>query len=286
VDGFLCRISASHKFLARSSPRRLPARVLNANVNVLEPAQCKRVPHVVKRTPRNAQSTGGDSPGGPVSLLGGQLSGSSSSFFMRPRPKTIGELPAGERKLHRYLLQQNEAIRRSLIETIILDSTLPECIISPFAEDRATRDWGRESYMNPSFRSFFLRPAILLLFPFLLVSCKTSTKTPPPPTTFTIGGTVTNLAAASGGVTLQDNGQDNLTLTANGTFTFPTAIASGLAYAVTVHTQPSSPAQTCGVVNASGAANANVTNITVNCGHNEWAWMSGSNDPTTESRIL
>jgi hypothetical protein len=118
-----------------------------------------------------------------------------------------------------------------------------------------------------------------MLLPFLFVSCGASTKAPPPPTSFTIGGTVTNLTAASGGVILQDNGQDNLTLTTNGAFTFPKAVDSGGAYAVTVHTKPSSPAQTCGVVNGSGTANANVTTVVLNCGHNEWTWESGSNTP-------
>ncbi len=88
---------------------------------------------------------------------------------------------------------------------------------------------------------------------------------------------MTNLAASSGGVVLQDNGGDNLTLTTNGAFTFHTAVATSGAYAVTVLTQPSAPAQTCAVVKGSGTASANVTNIAVDCGHNEWAWMSGSN---------
>jgi len=94
---------------------------------------------------------------------------------------------------------------------------------------------------------------------------------------FTIGGTVVNLASPGGSVVLQNNGGNNLTVTANGNFTFTTSIAAGSAYAITVLTQPSSPAQTCGVTNGSGTANANVTNVAVNCGHNEWAWMGGSN---------
>jgi N-acetylneuraminic acid mutarotase len=97
---------------------------------------------------------------------------------------------------------------------------------------------------------------------------------------FTIGGTVTNLSGAGNSVVLQNNGGNNLSVTANGSFTFTTAVASGGAYAVTVSTPPSSPAQTCSVANGSGTANANVTNVTVNCGHNEWAWMSGSNVPS------
>jgi N-acetylneuraminic acid mutarotase len=156
-----------------------------------------------------------------------------------------------------------------------LDSTLLECIICPLAEHWATRDWGRESYMKPSLKLSFLRLAILLLFPCLLVGCGTPYTAPPPPVTYTIGGMVTNLAGS--GLVLQDNGGNNLSVTANGSFTFTTGVAPGGAYRVTVSTPPSSPAQTCSVANDKGTANANVTNIAVNCGHNEWAWMSGSN---------
>ena len=50
---------------------------------------------------------------------------------------------------------------------------------------------------------------------------------------FTVGGTLTGLPAGDT-VTLQDNGADNLTLSTNGTFTFPTALPNGHAYSVTV----------------------------------------------------
>ncbi|MGA7793893.1 MAG: kelch repeat-containing protein [Candidatus Acidiferrales bacterium] len=119
--------------------------------------------------------------------------------------------------------------------------------------------------------------AILVALPFLLSSCGSSYSAPPAPTTYTIGGTVVNLSGAGNSLVLQDNGGNNLSVTANGSFTFTTAVASGGAYAVTVSTQPSSPAQSCSVANGTGSASANVTNIAVNCGHNEWAWMSGSN---------
>jgi hypothetical protein len=81
--------------------------------------------------------------------------------------------------------------------------------------------------------------------------------------TYTIGGTVSGLSGT--GLVLQDNGGNNLSISANGGFTFTTAIASGGAYRVTVLTQPSSPAQTCGVTNGSGTASANVTSIQINC---------------------
>ena len=91
--------------------------------------------------------------------------------------------------------------------------------------------------------------------------------------TYTIGGAVSGLV--SGGLVLQDNGADDLTVSANGNFTFATAIAPAGAYAVTILTQPAG--QTCSVSNASGSvSSANITNISVTCG-NVWTWVGGSN---------
>src|SRR5208337_3762634 len=81
---------------------------------------------------------------------------------------------------------------------------------------------------------------------------------------YTVGGTVSGL---SGTVVLQDNGGDNLSVSANGTFTFATAVVSGASYAVTVLTNPSG--QACTVSNGSGTiGSANVTNVAVSCGTN------------------
>ncbi len=80
---------------------------------------------------------------------------------------------------------------------------------------------------------------------------------------FTIGGTVSGLKGS--GLVLQDNGGDNLAVSANGAFTFATPIASGVAYKVTVLTQPTSPAQTCSVGNAAGTATSNVASVKVTC---------------------
>ena len=80
-------------------------------------------------------------------------------------------------------------------------------------------------------------------------------------TTYSVGGAVSGL---SGTVVLQDNGGDNLSVSASGPFTFATALASGAAYSVTVSTNPSG--QTCTVSNGSGTvASANVTNVAVSC---------------------
>jgi len=63
---------------------------------------------------------------------------------------------------------------------------------------------------------------------------------------------------------LQDNGGDNLSVTANGTFTFATQLTSGSGYAVTVSANPSG--QTCTVASGSGTiGSANVTGVTVTC---------------------
>lgn len=92
----------------------------------------------------------------------------------------------------------------------------------------------------------------------------------------TISGTLVNLAANSSGLILQDNGKDDLSVNANGNFEFVATVASGSTYNVTVLAQPSSPVQQCTVANASGTAMTNVSNVKVDCGHNEWAWMGGS----------
>jgi Galactose oxidase, central domain len=63
---------------------------------------------------------------------------------------------------------------------------------------------------------------------------------------------------------LEDNTADDLPITANGTFTFKTAVTG--AYAVTIKTQPSTPTQNCTVANGSGTATTNVTNVQINCG--------------------
>lgn len=85
------------------------------------------------------------------------------------------------------------------------------------------------------------------------------------PGPFTIGGIVSGLANGSAGFIIQDGAIDNLQITANGAFTFKTAVAGGLPYTVFVSNQPTSPAQTCTVTNGSGTASANVTNIQIAC---------------------
>ena len=92
----------------------------------------------------------------------------------------------------------------------------------------------------------------------VVVTCTTNT--------YTIGGTISGLSGT--GLILQDNGGNNLPVSADATsFTFTTAVASGGTYNVTVLTQPSNPAQTCGVTAGGNGtvASANVTSAVVSC---------------------
>src|SRR5713226_7607198 len=79
---------------------------------------------------------------------------------------------------------------------------------------------------------------------------------------FTIGGTVSGLAAG-GSMTLQNNGAESLVVSANGSFTFKTAIVANNPYLVTVSVPPA--AQTCTVSGGSGKATATVTTVVVTC---------------------
>ncbi|HEY6484246.1 MAG TPA: beta-propeller fold lactonase family protein [Steroidobacteraceae bacterium] len=82
---------------------------------------------------------------------------------------------------------------------------------------------------------------------------------------YTVGGTISGLSG--GGLVLQNNGADNLTVSAGATsFTFKTALATGTGYAVTVMTSPTNPTQACTVSNGTGKVSAaNVTNVAISC---------------------
>lgn len=100
----------------------------------------------------------------------------------------------------------------------------------------------------------------------LLVGCgggDDDNGTPPPSAgAFSIGGAVSGLGAGKT-VTLQNAGKDDLTVNANGNFVFVTRLDNGIAYAVTVKTQPSG--QRCTVTEGTGTATANVSNVQVRC---------------------
>lgn len=83
------------------------------------------------------------------------------------------------------------------------------------------------------------------------------------PSSFTIGGSVIGLGT---GASVQVvNGADAAPITQNGSFTLPTAAASGDHYSVALGS-PSPDGQACAVQNGSGTvASANITNIVVYC---------------------
>ncbi len=77
---------------------------------------------------------------------------------------------------------------------------------------------------------------------------------------YAIGGSVSGL---SGSVVLQDNSGDNLTVKANGSFTFATPVSRGSHYKITVLTEP--VGQTCSVSRDAGVAEGDVSDVTVSC---------------------
>ncbi|CAJ0784185.1 beta strand repeat-containing protein [Ralstonia chuxiongensis] len=81
--------------------------------------------------------------------------------------------------------------------------------------------------------------------------------------TYTVGGTVTGLASGQQ-VTLVNNNTDPITLSANGSFTFASAVAANGGYAVSVSAQPLG--QSCTVSNGSATSiSSNVIDIAVTC---------------------
>ena len=65
-------------------------------------------------------------------------------------------------------------------------------------------------------------------------------------------------------MSLQDNGADTLTLSANGSFSFPMSLDTGSSYAVTVKSY--TPGIACSVTGGSGTVgSANVSAIDVSC---------------------
>jgi len=77
--------------------------------------------------------------------------------------------------------------------------------------------------------------------------------------TFAVGGSVTGLV---GSVALQNNGGDNLAVTADGAFAFATVMAYGTDYNITVLTQPAG--QVCTVSGGAGTVSG-VVNVPVVC---------------------
>lgn len=103
--------------------------------------------------------------------------------------------------------------------------------------------------------------SILIAMAFLVSACHSGDAAQNP--AYPIAGTITGLTAD--GLTLQNNGGDNLSPAANtASFQFPTRIAAGGRYEVSIITQPAG--MTCIVTHGSGTnLNSAVTGVTVTC---------------------
>ena len=81
---------------------------------------------------------------------------------------------------------------------------------------------------------------------------------------FTIGGHVSDLSGS--GLVLQNNGADDLPIASDGSFEFPTPLAVGAQYNVTVAVQPVNPTQQCEVKHGSGVVyHSDIEKIDVKC---------------------
>lgn len=80
-----------------------------------------------------------------------------------------------------------------------------------------------------------------------------------------IGGELSGLGQGVS-VVLKNNGQDDLSLSTNGSFVFRKTIPGGANYNVTVASQPKG--QTCRVNSGQGTATADISNISVVCSTN------------------
>jgi len=81
--------------------------------------------------------------------------------------------------------------------------------------------------------------------------------------THTISGTITGV---TGTIVLENNGRDDLTLTADGAFKFPLPIPSGSSYDVTTKSATGLLSQACTFANATGmVGDSDITNVAITC---------------------
>jgi hypothetical protein len=105
---------------------------------------------------------------------------------------------------------------------------------------------------------------------FWLTACNNGNSTP----TYSIGGTTNGL---SGTLVLQNNGEDDLSLDADGTFTFATPLEDGSDYEVTIPSAP--PMQNCTILNDTGTlAGADITAVAVSCVDKSWSHPTDLSD--------
>ncbi len=110
---------------------------------------------------------------------------------------------------------------------------------------------------------------------------------------YSVGGAISGLVEKSGDaanctncpdtIELQDNAGDNLFVTGDVPFTFPTQFTYGTTYFVNEFLFPSlnrSQPESCSIWNATALVTADVSNVQVDCQHDDWAWMFPSSSPS------
>ncbi len=106
-----------------------------------------------------------------------------------------------------------------------------------------------------------------------------------PAVTYSVGGTLVGLAGVpsnngpitDGTFVLQNVLGNTLTVTQNGPFTFATPEALNDQYEISVLHSASTQAEGCSLWYYKGVVTANVTSIIVDCAHNDWTWIDGTN---------
>ena len=92
---------------------------------------------------------------------------------------------------------------------------------------------------------------------------------------FTIGGSVVGLVPGPGNtLELQNNAGDDLFVTGNVGFIFPHPVTNAGIYLVSVFLPPTSQPQPCNEFFYTGIATTNISNVVVDCQHNDWNWIS------------
>lgn len=113
--------------------------------------------------------------------------------------------------------------------------------------------------MTSSFSSPVLRTLLTGISSLFIASCGGSSA----PSSFTIGGSVSGLLAGQS-ITLSKNGNDDLTVSQNGGFTFTQPVAADGSYDVLIKAHPLG--QMCSIVNGAGArVKGNVSSVQLVC---------------------
>ncbi len=110
-----------------------------------------------------------------------------------------------------------------------------------------------------------------------------------PAVTFSLGGSVVGLAGKTptppdqinlpltdNSFQLQNNTGNNEAVSQNGPFVFATPVALNGAYNVSVFTDPSTQPQGCTTWNYKGVVTGNITDILIDCAHDDWTWIDGT----------